>query len=66
MLDPILLEVFWNRLTSIVQESAVALMRASFSSVLSEAGDISFGIFDPEGNMILPYPEGGFGMSGKE
>ncbi len=52
MMDPILLEVFWNRLTSIAHEAAVALMRASFSSVLSEAGDISFGIFDPEGNMM--------------
>lgn len=50
--DPILLEVLWNRLLSIVHEAAVGLMRASFSSVLSEAGDISFGVFDPEGNML--------------
>ena len=52
MLDPILLEVFWNRLSSIVQEAAVTLMRSSFSSVLSEAGDLSVGVFNPEGNMI--------------
>ncbi len=50
--DPILLEVLWNRLISIVQEAGVTLMRASFSSVLSEAGDISFGVFDPEGKML--------------
>lgn len=51
-IDPILLEVFWNRLISIVNEQATALMNASFTTVVREAGDLSAGIFDPEGNML--------------
>ena len=38
-LDPILLEVLWNRLVSVVEEQARALMRTSFTSVVREAGD---------------------------
>src|SRR5215475_14195149 len=51
-IDPILLEVFWNRLISIVNEQATALMNTSFTTVVREAGDLSAGIFDPEGNML--------------
>ncbi|MDQ3829371.1 MAG: hydantoinase B/oxoprolinase family protein [Candidatus Tectomicrobia bacterium] len=51
-IDPILLEVFWNRLVSIVNEQATALMNASFTTVVREAGDLSAGIFDREGNML--------------
>ena len=40
-LDPVLLEVLWNRLTSVVEEQARALMRTSFTSVVREAGDLS-------------------------
>jgi N-methylhydantoinase B len=50
--DPILLEVFWNRQISIVNEQAIALMNTSFTTVVREAGDLSAGIFDPEGNML--------------
>src|SRR3989442_15346914 len=49
-IDPISLEVFWNRLISIVNEQATALMNASFTTVVREAGDLSAGIFDPEVN----------------
>ena len=51
-IDPILLEVFWNRLISIVNEQATALMNASFTTVVREAGDLSAGIFETEGNML--------------
>jgi len=50
--DPILLEVLWNRLVSIVEEQARALMRTSFTSVVREAGDLSAGVFDRRGRMI--------------
>lgn len=50
--DPILLEVLWNRLISVVNEQATALMRTSFTTVVRESGDLSAGVFDPRGNMI--------------
>lgn len=51
-MDPILLEVLWNRLVGVVNEQAAALMRTSFTSVVREAGDISAGVFDRRGRMI--------------
>jgi N-methylhydantoinase B len=51
-LDAVELEVQWNRLISIVNEQAAALMHASFTTVVREAGDLSAGIFDAAGNMI--------------
>ena len=50
--DPILLEVLWNRLVSVVEEQARALMRTSFTSVVREAGDLSAGMFDRRGRMV--------------
>lgn len=51
-LDSIRLEVLWNRLISVVNEQAAALMRTSFTSIVREAGDLSAGVFDARGNMI--------------
>lgn len=51
-IDAILLEVLWNRLISIVNEQAAALMHASFTTVVREAGDLSAGVFDAVGNML--------------
>lgn len=51
-MDPVLLEVLWNRLISVVNEQATALMRTSFTTVVRESGDLSAGVFDPRGNMI--------------
>lgn len=51
-LDPILLEVLWNRLVSVVEEQARVLMRTSFTSVVREAGDLSAGLFDRRGRMV--------------
>ena len=52
MIDPILLEVLWNRLISIVNEQAAALIHASFTTVVREAGDLSAGVFDAHGYML--------------
>ena len=52
MIDPILLEVLWNRLISIVDEQAAALMHSSFTTIVREAGDLSAGVFDAAGNML--------------
>lgn len=51
-LDPIMLEVLWNRLVSVVEEQARALMRTSFTSVVRESGDLSAGVFDRRGRMV--------------
>jgi len=51
-IDPITLEVFWNRLIAVVNEQATALMRTSFTTVVRESGDLSAGVFDPRGYMI--------------
>jgi N-methylhydantoinase B len=51
-LDAIVLDVFWNRLISICNEQAIALMRTSFTTIVRESEDLSAGVFDPSGNMI--------------
>ena len=51
-MDPVTLEVCWNRLIGIVNEQAVALQRTSFTPVVREAGDLSAGVFDRHGNMV--------------
>jgi N-methylhydantoinase B len=42
----------WNRLISVVNEQATALMRTSFTTIVRESGDLSAGVFDARGNMI--------------
>lgn len=51
-IDPITLEIFWNRLIATVNEQAAALMRTSFTTIVRESGDLSAGVFDTRGNMI--------------
>ncbi|MBI2371049.1 MAG: hydantoinase B/oxoprolinase family protein [Deltaproteobacteria bacterium] len=57
-IDAITLEVFWNRLVSIVNEQAAALVRASFTTIVRETEDLSSGIFDPAGNMLVQATTG--------
>ncbi|HEX2173292.1 MAG TPA: hydantoinase B/oxoprolinase family protein, partial [Dehalococcoidia bacterium] len=51
-IDPITLEVIWNRLISVCNEQARALIRTSFTPILREAEDLSAGIFDSHGRML--------------
>ena len=46
------LQVMWDRLMSIVEEQGQVLMRTAFSPIVRECGDISAGIFDPDGHML--------------
>lgn len=50
--DLIQMQVMWNRLIAVVEEQAQVLIRASFSTSTREAGDLSAGVFDPEGRML--------------
>lgn len=45
-------QVMWNRLLSVVEEQGQTLIRAAFSPIVRECGDISAGIFDYEGRML--------------
>ena len=51
-IDPITLEVLWNRLLSVVNEQQVTLMRTAFSTVVRESQDLACGVFDTRGSMI--------------
>ena len=52
MSDPIRMQVMWNRLLSVVEEQAQTLIRAAFSPIVRESGDISAGVFDIQGRML--------------
>ncbi len=45
-------QVMWNRLISIVEEQAQALIRTAFSTSVREAGDLSAGVYNAEGKML--------------
>lgn len=45
-------QVMWNRLISVVEEQAQALVRTAFSTSVREAGDLSAGVYNAEGQML--------------
>ncbi|MFT5060316.1 MAG: N-methylhydantoinase B [Sulfitobacter sp.] len=45
-------QVMWNRLISVVEEQAQALVRTAFSTSVREAGDLSAGVYDTNGQML--------------
>ena len=45
-------QVMWNRLISVVEEQAQALVRTAFSTSVREAGDLSAGVYDATGAML--------------
>ncbi len=50
--DDLRYQVMWNRLISVVEEQALTLVRTAFSTSVREAGDLSAGIFDQQGQMM--------------
>ena len=51
-LSQVACQVMWNRLISIVEEQAQALVRTAFSTSVREAGDLSAGVYDAGGAML--------------
>ncbi len=51
-IDPVTLEVVWNRLLSVANEQQDALIRTAFSTIVRESQDLACGIFDTRGRMI--------------
>jgi len=45
-------QVMWNRLISVVEEQAQALIRTAFSTSVREAGDLSAGVYNSKGEML--------------
>ncbi|MGD9752997.1 MAG: hydantoinase B/oxoprolinase family protein [Acidimicrobiia bacterium] len=45
-------QVLWQRLIAVVEEQARTLVRSAFSTSTREAGDLSAGVFDPQGRML--------------
>lgn len=45
-------QIMWRRLISVVEEQAQTLIRTSFSPTTREAGDLSAGVFTPDGRMV--------------
>ena len=57
-IDPVTLEVIWNRLLSATNEQQNALIRTAFSTVVRESQDLACGMFDPKGRMIAQSVSG--------
>lgn len=51
-MDPVTLEVIWNRLLAVANEQQDALMRTAFSTIVRESQDLACGLFDTQGRMI--------------
>ena len=51
-LDAIRTQVMWNRLIAVVEEQAQSLLRSAFGTITREAGDLSAGVYNIDGQMI--------------
>jgi N-methylhydantoinase B len=51
-LDPITLEIYWNRLISIADEAATGLLRTAFSTIVRESNDYATVLMDRNGDSI--------------
>ena len=51
-LSKVVYQVMWNRLISVVEEQAQALVRTAFSTSVREAGDLSAGVYNANGEML--------------
>src|ERR1700694_930494 len=45
-------QIMWRRLIAVVEEQAQMMPRTAFSTSVREAGDLSAGVFDPQGRML--------------
>ena len=51
-MDPVTLEVIWNRFMSVANEQQDTLIRTAFSTIVRESQDLACGLFDTRGRMI--------------
>ena len=50
--DAVTLEILWSRLISIADESAAALLRTSFSTIVRESNDFATVLMDGNGDSL--------------
>jgi N-methylhydantoinase B len=51
-IDPVTLEVIWNRFMSVANEQQDTLIRTAFSTIVRESQDLACGLFDTKGRMV--------------
>ncbi|MBL6458163.1 hydantoinase B/oxoprolinase family protein [Belnapia sp. T6] len=51
-LDPVTLEIYWNRLISAADEAATGLLRTAFSTIVRESNDFATVLMDRNGDSI--------------
>lgn len=56
--DPVTLEIYWSRLISIADESAAALLRTSFSTIVRESNDFATVLMDANGDSLAENTAG--------
>ena len=56
--DPVTLEILWSRLISIADESAAALLRTSFSTIVRESNDFASVLMDANGDSLAENTAG--------
>jgi N-methylhydantoinase B len=57
-MNPIDLQIMWDRLIAVVEEQGQVLIRTAFSPVVRECNDISAGVFDLRGRMLTQAAAG--------
>ena len=56
--DPVTLEILWSRLIAITDESAAALVRTSFSTIVRESNDYATVLMDASGDALAENTAG--------
>src|SRR5688572_23944509 len=51
-LDPVSIQLLWNRLISVVDEAATGLMRTAYTPSVKEYHDFCCAVFDPQARML--------------
>ncbi len=51
-LDPVTIQILWNRVVSVVDEAASGLLRTAYTPSVKEYHDFCCALFDPKGRML--------------
>ncbi len=54
--DPIALEIMWSRLTTVVDEMWLTIIRTAFSLIIAESQDFACELLDPQGETLAHSP----------
>jgi 5-oxoprolinase (ATP-hydrolysing) len=54
--DPIALEIMWSRLTTVVDEMWITIIRTAFSLIIAESQDFACELLDPQGETLAHSP----------